>query len=227
MKKNQLAALILISIATLSGCSKPEATATEPANKSQTVEKSPGGDIYAMAYKLCGKTCDKANVSVITTWGRPTEVGVVYFDGIVSNINTKLIGSMHQYAREKVYFVVKSKGSLPGQEEPMGTERFVPTESYISYLAKSRGVSEKEKPLFGHIEILQIKKIDRTPGDNPRLVAMSLLKERLTFPFMVTPDQIGGYMWATKDKPDVVPQQVDRITWQEGGAAQIIPVRAW
>jgi uncharacterized protein YcfL len=228
MKKLKLTALISISVVALSGCSKPEATATtEPVSQSQQIaSKSPEGDIYAMAYKLCNKVCEK-NASVIMTWGRPTEIGIAYFDDRVTQVNVKLITSIDAGRGMQTYFMVKSKGSLPGQVEPIPTERFVPTETYQNILVQSSGVDGKRKPIYGHIEILQIKKMPRTPGLDAANFATSSLKARLYDTYIVKPDTVNAYLYMTKDKPDIVPQQVEPITWQEGQPPQVIPVKAW
>lgn len=233
MQKLKLITLISITITVLSGCSKSETpaepvapTSAVPAEPQKIAKKSPEGDIYAMAYKLCGKVCEKES-SVIMTWGRPTEVGIAYFSDHLNQTGSKLISSINDERSVGTYFVVKSKGSLPGQEQPIPVERFVPTEKYPLIYFKVSEVDGKKKPIHGHIEIMQIKKIDRTPGDDAARLAITSLKARLHDRFIVKPDEVAGYLDLTKDKPDIVPQQVEPITWKEGQAPQVIPVKSW
>lgn len=240
MQKLKLTVLILISIAALSGCSKTESTTvTGEATSPQSIAKSPEGDIYTIEYKLCGKKCE-ANTSQIVTWGKPTEIGIGYFDDRITQINTKLITSIDKGRGMQTYFMVKSKGIIPGkfevsqvehtspgQASPLNADRFLPAETYQNILVQSSGVDGKRKPIYGHIEIVSIKQIPRTPGDKPHMIAISTLKRKADEMYMATPDTIEGYLYKIKDKPDIVPQQVEPITWQEGQPPQVIPVKAW
>jgi hypothetical protein len=240
MQKIKLTALVLISISALSGCSNAESIATTGKTPPQSIaNKSPEGDIYTMEYKLCGKTCD-ANTSQIVTWGKPTEIGIGYFNDRITQTTTKLITSIDKGRGMQTYFMVKSKGIIPGKFEvsqtdytspgqgsPLNTDRFLPAETYQNILVQSSGVDGKRKPIYGHIEIVSIKQIPRTPGDKPDMIAISTLKRKADKMYMATPGTIEGYLYSIKDKPDIVPQQVEPITWQSGQPPQIIPVKAW
>ena len=224
MQKLKLTALLLISIAALSGCSKAESTATtEKAAPSQSIaSQSPEGDIYTMEYRLCGKKCD-ANTSQIVTWGKPTEIGIGYFDDRITQISTKLLTSVDKMKPMQTYFMVKCRGTLPGIEQPTKVDRFVPAETYQSVLV---GWTEAKpmKPLFGHIEIVSIKQIPRTPGDKPDMIAAMTLKAKISDMYMTRAGAVNGYVTM---KPDITPQQVEPITWQEGQPPQLILVKTW
>ena len=225
MQKTKLIAFLLISATALSSCSKAQSAATtEKAAPSQSIaSQSPEGDIYTMEYKLCGRKCD-ANTSQIVTWGKPTEIGIGYFDDRITQINTKLITSIEKGRGMQTYFMVKCKGTLPGIAQPVRIDRFVPAETYQNILVKSSGVDGKDKPIYGHVEIVSIKQIPRTPSDNPEMVAAMTLKAKIGDMYMTKPGAVNGYVTM---KPDITPQQVEPITWQEGQPPQVIPVKTW
>jgi hypothetical protein len=224
MQKLKLTALILISIAALSGCSKTETTTTVgEAPPSQSATAAASEDLYSMEYRLCGSKCLEAT-SQIVTWGKPTEVGIVYYDEFIWNNQKKLAVSMDKSKRNSTYFLVKSKGTAPALKKPLGTERFTPVEVYFGAGPKYA----KSKPSeYGRIEIIAIKKIlDPTPGKE-YLTAMKTLGAKMREPYIIPADRIEGYFSYSLNQPEIKPQQTELITLQEGQSPQIIPVKAW
>ncbi len=225
MQKLKLTALISISIliAALSGCSKPDATAMpgESAPPQSIAAAAASEDLYSMEYRLCTTKCPEA-ISQIVTWGKPTEVGIVYYDGFFWNNTTNLAVSMAKLRMNSTYFLVKSKGTAPALKKPLGTERFAPVEVFYG-----AGVKSEKSTEYGKIEIISIRKIPNpTPGEE-YLTAMKTLGGKMRYPFMISADRIEGYFSYSLDRPEIKPQQVDPITWQEGQQPQVIPVKAW
>jgi hypothetical protein len=231
MQRLKLILLISISMVTLMSCGKTEVTETAKlTNSSETsVSKSPEGDIYSMEYRLCGKEC-REETSQIITWDKPTEIGIAYYDDLLpNNVDSKPITSMKQRRINSTYFVVKCKGTLPGLEKPLTVNRFAPVEIFYNIAYPGEGTAAKPigELKYGRIEIVAIKKLPRTQVDNPGLLARETLLKKINDPFMVAPNRLGGYLEYSVNKPEIKPQQVDPITWQEGQSPQIIPVRTW
>jgi hypothetical protein len=227
MQKLKLTALLLISIAALSGCSKAESTATtEKVDRTQSITTSPQEDIYTMEYRLCGKKCE-ANTSQIVTWGKPTEVGIVYYDGGLTETTTKLLTTMDQRRMRATYFLVKCKGTSPALLKPLKIDRFVPVETYPRILISAAGIDNKPPAKYGHVEIVSIKKLPNPKPGNEYAIASQTLLTKARDPNMVSNEKIAGYFSYSLDRPEIKPQQVDPITWQEGQTPQIIPVKAW
>lgn len=222
MHKLKLALLTVFTVVGISSCGNTtSAGTTDKTAPSQPIaSQSPQEDIYTMEYKLCGKKCD-TNTSQIMTWGKPTEMGIGYFDDRITQNSTKLLAPTNKEKQRgmQTYLMVKCKGTLPGVEEPLKAERFVPTETYLDAIT-----AIDSKPHYGQIQILWIKKIARTPNDNPKIIASGTLKSKLYEPLITKGDTVQGYV--TMQSP-ITPQQVDRITWSEGQPPQVIPVKRW
>jgi hypothetical protein len=225
MQKLKLTALLLISIVALSGCSKAESTATtEKADRTQSATAAAASeDLYSMEYRLCTTKCPEA-ISQIVTWGKPTEVGIVYYDGFFWNNTTNLAVSMDKLRMNSTYFLVKSKGTAPALKKPLGSERFAPVEVFYGAGVKN----EKPNPItYGRIEIISIRKIPNPTPGKEYLTAMKTLGSKMRGPYTVSADRIEGYFSYSLDRPEIKPQQVEPITLQEGQQPQVIPVKAW
>lgn len=226
MQKLKLTALLLISITTLTSCSGAEsADTTNPASKPQSITSQPASeDLYSMEYRLCAKRCPEST-SKIVTWGKPTEVAIVYYDEFIWNNQRKLVVSMDKSKPNSTYLLVKSKGTAPGLKKPLETERFTPVEVFMS---AGQPKFEKSKPSeYGRIEILSIKKIPNPKPGKEYLTAMETLGDKMREPYIIPADRIEGYFSYSLKQPEIQPQQVEPITLQEGQSPQVIPVKAW
>ncbi len=221
MQNFKLIALLLLSIATLTSCNSK--TPSQPI-ASNAPNSYPEGDIYDMTYQVCSTVCGRT--SKIVTWGRPTEVGIAYYaEGFPEQITgNQRIEKMAD--RKSITLVVKSKGTLPALKIPLESERFVPVEHFRA-LGFNPITKQEALKVEGRVEILSITKIARSDREDPTLIAMKTLQTKISDEDMINPGSIKGFLGLTKKDPDINPQQVEKISWQEGQQPQIITLKAW
>jgi hypothetical protein len=223
--KNLIQILLLpILLFSSASCTKTTAVEVKKSDSPQLIAKSPQQDRYIMEYKLCGATCP-SQASKIETWGKPTEIGIAYYDNFLpSNVTAKPIASMDKRVIMGTYFVVKCQGVLPGSDKPLAVSRFVPVETYYNVMIQPAEPPNKPAK-YGHIEIGSIEKIpNSTPMKNFQIEEIVVPQNNR---YMVLPSRIRGYLSYNKNNPDIVPQQIETIKWQSGQTPQVIPVKIW
>jgi hypothetical protein len=225
MQTLKLTVLLLMSVATLTACnSKPSAeTITTQGNISNSYTE---GDIYDMTYKICGQDCN-VRTSQIVTWGKPTEIGIAYYaNGFPEqNYGYQKIEKMQD--RQGITLVVKCKGTLPGMEKPIETARFAPVEHFLNVAFRPFTKIEAAKAPSGSIQIISITKLNRTQAESPVVTAAKDLKTKVRDENMIEGRYVAAHLSLTKNEPDMIPQQVEKITWQEGQPPQVITLKAW
>jgi len=219
----KLTTLLILSIATLAACTpKP---ATDPIAAQGTPDSYPEGDIYNMTYKIC-RTPICGRTSQIVTWGRPTEVGIAYYARGFPERSTGNQRIEKMADRRDITLVIKSKGTLPALEQPLETERFIPVEHFSS-LGFTPITKSARLKVEGTVQIVSITKLTRPDQESPRITAVKELKAKINDKDMIEAGSIDGFIGLTKKDPDIRPQQVEKITWQEGQPEQIISLKPW
>jgi hypothetical protein len=248
MQFNQMfTKFLLLLIIILTACNKESVTETLPekvisatSNKSDYISQ---GDVYETTYTLCQKSVCDANTPKrkITTWGKPREVGLIYLkqsypESSTLQLSEKMPDKLDlEIGSKSPIFVIKSNGLLPPLKKPLATARFTPIVPFVGAMSSGgRSPNNKSAPVAietGTINIISIEKV--SPVKEEELVkslstkskSKSLLLQRWDW------SSPGGiqekYYKEYENKPDIKPQQVDVIAWQEGQKTQIIPVKKW
>jgi hypothetical protein len=226
MQNLKLTALLLLSIAALTACGNGQPT--KMSANSNVPNIYPNSDIYDMTYKICGESCE-VRTSKIVTWGKPTEIGIGYYElSFPESVDGfKKIEQMKD--RKYVTLLVKCKGTLPGVEKPIDTERFVPVEHFPSSLLNP--FTKVQVVPNSSVQIISITKLDRSDKESPDLTARTNLKAKIRDENMIEGRIVDGYLSWTSQKPELIaqliPQQIEEITWKEGQQPQVITLKAW
>ena len=98
---------------------------------------------------------------------------------------------------------------------------------YVTSLGFNPVTKEEALKVDGSVQILSITKLVRPDKEDPTLTAIKNLKTKITDKDMIEAGSINGFIGLTKKDPDIAPQQVEKITWQEGQPPQTITLKAW
>jgi hypothetical protein len=236
--------LLLISIFSVTACAlrKPISgdTTTARAQIATTIVAQkppkyiPKGNIYETKYYYCSFECrleedpNRTPRSVIT-WGKPTEVGIIYakrnYPEIIKMVpeeKLKLPNNIYQGNVTNASLVIKSKGVLSGTKSPLPTEKFTPTNALSTPILMRNRVF-----IFGRIRIVSIKPLNPIREEFEFNRKVEFVNNFTSSGMLTMEAAIPAYYQDYQNKPDIKPQQVDKITWQEGQPPQIIPVRQW
>jgi hypothetical protein len=216
------------------------------------------GEAYETTYALCAAECaekpsklssvtpKKPSIDKVITWGRPTEIGIIYLKYNSQYLPLVPLAKMpynHVLLEQtRNQLVVKSQGVLPPLSKPLATEKFTPIGAFFpppmfesdrrrASLKPQSELEYKDSVKTGNIQIISIKKIDlltekaqvkasEIEPDPSTIGAMEELEQKRYEPYR-------SYYKFYENKPDIKPQQVNKITWQEGQPPQVISVKKW
>lgn len=235
--------LTFLLIAALAGCSSQPVAQVQPASVTPSATPVDSrGDLYITKYlvcddkDVCGALPD-VRPYYVETWGRPTEVGALYYRQYGDQVKSWLtpLKKMPQptddttFAGSAVLF--KSRGIPTYHSSPSATEVFSPDPLLANPLMpiwESRRIKKNVGETRVVIKIISIIKLDEAAknradtrseraysqdlaGDSPGKVLMNL----------------SYFYRELKKNPtaSLAPQQVEKITWQEGQPPQLIIIK--
>ena len=209
------------------------------------VEKAPG-DVYETKYILCNSYCaDRpkraATTTTVATWGKPTEIGFIYPEqsypqSMAFNPSKKIIYNGITITNMQAQLVIKSRGLLPPLRQPLGTAKFTPVATLIPMFFPEKSnppmVAEaKGSVRTGNVKILSVKKLSPTEANiyikkaknPPNLATIGAMEESLYKEIQT----YAAYYEFYKNKPDIKPQQVEKISQLVNTTPQVIQIKKW
>lgn len=218
------------------------------------------GEAYETTYVLCATGCaeepskfssaamrGKPSTHSVITWGRPTEIGIIYhkydYPKYLPIIPLAKMPYNHATLEQtRNQLVIKSQGVLPPLTKPLATEKFTPIGAFfpqpifepntrVPSMKIQSELEYKNTVKTGNIQIVSIEKIDLST-EKSQVKASELQPNLSTIGAMEELQQnryepYRSYYKFYNEKPDLKPQQVNKITWQEGQPPQIISVKKW
>jgi hypothetical protein len=229
--------LCILPLPLLLGCSAGTvASSTTPTIQPAVVNPSVAltssyqskGEMFEITFNICNPKCQN-NITAVT-WGRPTQVGLLYYSGILEEHKlwlkpmTKMPTSSKDQRDLRIQLVFKSSGAVPPLSDPLPDQKFAPVFGPTNLILTS------ELQLPRKLEVISIRRmtLEEEESKANRARAMPRGIARAGESFETYSLSVWNYYQAIKGKPDdLKPQQVENITWQDGQPPQIIPVKAW
>jgi hypothetical protein len=207
-------------------------------------EEAPG-DVYETKYILCEKYCtekpERAMITTIITWGKPTEIGFIYAEkdyprSMAFNPRQKIVYNDITISGLSAQLVIKSNGIVPPLKKPLATAKFTPISTFSPMFfppnMKAPKVAEaKENVRTGNVKILSVKKLSSTEANvyikvaksPPNLATIGAMEESV-YGVIQT---YAAYYKFYQDKPDIKPQQVEKISDITNMTPQVIQIKKW
>jgi transposase-like protein len=203
-------------------------------------------DLYETKYIFCDSYCaDRskraATTTTIATWGKPTEIGFMYAEqyypqSMAFNPRKKIVYNSMTITNLQAQLVIKSRGLVPPFKQPLGISKFTPVSTVISMFFPEKVnaplmAEAKGSVNAGNLKILSVRKLSPTEADiyikkaknHPNLATIGAIEESLYKEIQT----YAAYYEFYKDKPDIKPQQVEKISPQVNVIPQVIQVKKW
>jgi hypothetical protein len=223
--------LTFLLLTALAGCSSRPVAQVQPSSvtPSATLVDS-RGDLYETTYLVCDDkdicaALPDAPPHRVKTWGRPTEIGALYYQQYADQVKSWFtpLKKMPQPSDDTTFagsaVLFKSRGIPIYQLGPIATEVFSPDPLATDPLMpiwESRRIKKNVGETRVVIKIVSIKKLDESVKST--LAQVSLGKQGLNLSYF--------YDYLKKNPTaSLAPQQVEKITWQEGQPPQLIIIK--
>ena len=203
-------------------------------------------DIYETKYILCDRYCadrpkKAASTTTVATWGKPTEIGLIYAEqlypqSMAFNPRKKIVYNSMTITNLPAQLVIKSRGLVPPLKQPLATAKFTPISTFIPMFFPEQVnaplmAEAKGSVRTGNIKILSVKKLSPTEAgayikaakNPPNLATIGAIEESLSKETQTD----AAYYEFYKNKPDIKPQQVEKISAQVNVTPQVIQIKKW
>lgn len=203
-------------------------------------------DVYETKYILCDQFCtDKpiraAGTTTVATWGKPTEIGFIYPEqfypqSMAFNPRKKITYNGMTITNLQAQLVIKSRGVLPPLDQPLKVAKFTPLSTLlpmffpegfnVPLMAEAKGSVRTV-----NIKILSVRKLSlaeanvyiKKAKNPPNLATIGAIESSVYGEVQ----KLAAYYEFYKNKPDIKPQQVEKISSEVNAKPQLIQVKKW
>ncbi len=204
------------------------------------------GDIYETKYILCDRYCSETGkyadrITTVATWDKPTEIGFIYAEPnlqqrMAFKPRKKIVYNSMTITSLDAQLVIKSKGLVPPLKQPLSTAKFTPvsttTPMFFPENVKAPLMKEaKDKVRTGSLKILSVKKLSPTEANvyikeaynPPNLATIGAIEASVYGEIQ----ELAAYYKFYDNKPDIKPQQFEKISDLVNTTPQVIQVKKW